>query len=121
MYPDESSTIMDPNSSAKHFRGSVINSEFKVSSTAYYIATKGLTEAFNKTIAKLLKKFILKSQRDWDDKLEKCLWAYHTIVRTPIKATPFFLYGCEVVLLLKIQILSLRVALTTRMTDEEKH
>ena len=31
VYPDESSTIMDHNSSAKHFRGSVITLEFKVS------------------------------------------------------------------------------------------
>jgi len=30
-------------------------------------------------------------------------------------------YGCEVVLPLEIQIPSLRVALTTKMTDEEKH
>ena len=37
-----------------------------VPSTAYY---PRLTEAFNKTIGKLLKKFISKSQHDWDDKL----------------------------------------------------
>ena len=74
-----------------------------VSSTAYYPATNGLVEAFNKTIEKFLKKFVSKSQRDWDDKLGKCLCAYHTIVRTPMKATPFSLvYGCEVVLQLEI-------------------
>ena len=33
----------------------------------------------------------------------------------------FLVYGCEAVLQLEIQIPSLRVALTTRMTDEEKH
>ena len=38
----------------------------RVSSTAYYPAANGLAEAFNKTIAKLLKKFISKSQRDWE-------------------------------------------------------
>jgi len=43
-------------------------------------------------------------------------------VRTPTKATLFSLvYGCEAILLLEIQISSLRVALTTEMTDEEKH
>ena len=47
---------------------------------------------------------------------------YRTIVRTPTKATPFSLvYGCEAVLPLEIQIPSLRVALTTEMTTEEKH
>ena len=39
-----------------------------------------------------------------------------------MKATPFSLvYGCVTVLLLKIQIPSLRVALTAEMTNEEKH
>jgi len=92
-----------------------------VSSTAYYPASNGLAEAFNKTIGKFLKKFVSKSQRDWDD-LGEFLWAYRTTVRTPTKATPFSLvYGCEAVLPLEIQIPSLRVTLTTKMTDEEKH
>jgi len=70
-----------------------------VSSTTYYLAANGRTKAFNKTIEKLLKKFISKSQRDWDDKLGECLWAYRMTVRIPMKATPFSLvYGCETVL-----------------------
>jgi len=56
-----------------------------VSSTTCYLATNGLAEVFNKTIGKLLKKFISKSQCDWDDKLGECLWAYHTTVRAPTK------------------------------------
>jgi len=93
-----------------------------VSSSAYYRAANGLAETFNKTIGKLLKKFVSKSQCDWDNKLGECLWAYRTTVRTPTKATLFFLvYGYEVVLSLEIQIPSLRVALTTRMMDKEKH
>jgi len=68
------------------------------------------------------KKFVSKSQRDWDDKLGKYLWASRTTVRTPTKSTPFSLvYECEAVLPLKIQIPSLRVALTVEMTNEEKH
>jgi len=93
-----------------------------VCSTAYYPAANGLAEAFNKTIEKLLKKFISKSQLDWDDKLGENLWAYRITVRTLIKATPFSLvYGYEAVLPPEIQIPSLRVALTMEMTDEEKH
>ena len=43
-------------------------------------------------------------------------------IRDRTKATPFSLvYGCEAVLPLKIQIPSLRVALTAEMTTEEKH
>jgi len=68
-----------------------------VSSTAYYPAANGLAEAFNKTMGKLLKKFVSKIRCDWDDRLGECLWAYRTTVRTPTKATPFSLvYGCEV-------------------------
>jgi len=40
---------------------------------AYYPATNGLAEAFNKTIGKLYKKFVSKIQRDWDDKIGECL------------------------------------------------
>ena len=93
-----------------------------VSSTAYYPVANGLAEAFNKIIGKHLKKFISKSQRDWDDKLGECLRGYRTAVRTPTKAIPFsFVYRCEVILPLETQIPSLFVALTTEMTNEEKH
>jgi len=34
----------------------------------YYLATNGLVEVSNKTIGKLLKKFVSKRQRDWDKK-----------------------------------------------------
>ena len=44
------------------------------------------------------------------------------MMRTPSKAMQFFLvYGCEAVLPLEIQIPSLRIALTIRMVDEDKH
>ncbi|XP_020258850.1 uncharacterized protein LOC109835279 [Asparagus officinalis] len=44
------------------------------------------------------------------------------MVKTLTKSTPFSLvYGCEAVLLLEIQIPSLRVTLAIRMTDEEQH
>ena len=79
-----------------------------VSSTVYYPHANGLAEAFNKTITKVLKKFISRSQRDWDVKLGECLWTYRTTVRTSTKATPFSLvYRCETVLPLEIQIPSL--------------
>jgi len=89
---------------------------------AYYLDCNGLAEAFNKIIENLLKKFISKDRRDRDEKSGECLWACRMMVRTPMKTTPFSLvYESEVVLLLKIQILSLRVALGTKMINEEKH
>src|SRR5205809_300760 len=55
--------------------------------------------------------------RNW----ESDLLAYRTTVRTPTKATPFSLvYGCEAVLSLEIQIPSLRIAIASGMTEEEK-
>src|SRR3954464_9412084 len=93
-----------------------------VSPTAYYPPVNVLAEAFKKTIAKILKKFISQSQCDWDEKLGECLWAYRTTVGISTKATPFSLvYRCEAVLPLRIQIPSLRIALASSMTKEEKH
>ena len=62
-----------------------------MSLTTYYPSANCLTEAFNKIIGKLLKKFVSKSQRDWDDKLGEYLWAYRTTVRTPTNTMPFSL------------------------------
>ena len=38
-----------------------------MASTAYNPAANGLAEAFNKTIIKLLKKFVSSSKRDWNE------------------------------------------------------
>jgi len=81
-----------------------------VSSTTYYPVANGLAEAFNKIIGD--------DQTSQEVRHKKSTWlgreagwmplAYRTAVRTPAKATPFFLvYGCEVVLRLEIQISSL--------------
>ena len=89
-----------------------------MASTAYNPAANGLAEAFNKTIIKLLKKFILSSKRDWNEKLGECLWAYRIMVQTATGNTLFSLvYGYEAVLPLEIQIPSLRIALATKMTE----
>ena len=93
-----------------------------VSSLVYYHAANSLAEAFNNIIRKLLKKFVSKSQRDWDDKLGECLMGLpHNSKNLDKRRVVFLVYECEAVLSLEIQISSLRVALTTRMVDEEKH
>ena len=93
-----------------------------MASTAHNPAANGLAEEFNKTIVKLLKKFIFASKRDWNEKLKECLWAYQTMVRTPTGNSPFSLvYGCEAVMSLEIQIPSHCVALTTKKTNEDNH
>lgn len=52
-------------------------------STHYYPQVNGLTEAFNKTLCKILKKTVIKRNRDWHERLRKALWAYRTSLRTP--------------------------------------
>jgi len=64
---------MCPNLSAKHSKKFATNLEFRVSSTTYYPTVNDFAEVFNKTIGKLLKKFLSKSQRDWGEKLGECL------------------------------------------------
>jgi len=122
---------MDPNSSAKHSTGFVITFESKMCHQwhtiqlppmTYYPAANGLARSLQQNYWKITQEACLKKPIWLGWQIDKCLWAYRTKVRTPTKATPFFLvYGCEVVLPLEIQILSLWVNLITRMTDEEKH
>jgi len=91
-----------------------------VALTAYNPTANGLAEAFNKTIIKLLKKFVSSSKRDWNEKLGECLWAYRITIRTPTGNTPSSLiYKCEAVIPLEIQMPSLRVTLATKMTKED--
>jgi len=61
-----------------------------VTSIAYIPAANRLAEAFNKTIIKILKKFVFASKRDWNEKLSERLWFYRITVQTPTSNTPFF-------------------------------
>ncbi|KAL0394676.1 UNVERIFIED_CONTAM: hypothetical protein Slati_4433800 [Sesamum latifolium] len=85
----------------------------------YYAAANGLAEAFNKTLCSLLKKVVVKSNRDWHERIGEALWVYRTTVRTPTQSTPYALiYGVEAVLPLEQQIPSLRIAIQG-LTEEE--
>jgi hypothetical protein len=90
-------------------------------STGYYPQVNGLTEAFNKTLGKILKKTVTKNQRDWHDCLFEALWAYHVTVCTPTQTTTYSLvYGSEAVLPLEVQLSSLRVAVHEKITNDEQ-
>ena len=55
---------------------------------------------------------MIKTSWDWLEKLPFALWAYRTSFRTSTRATPYSLvYGMEAVLLVEIEMGSLRVAL----------
>ncbi|KAL0420933.1 UNVERIFIED_CONTAM: hypothetical protein Slati_3116200 [Sesamum latifolium] len=89
-------------------------------SSMYYATANGLVEAFNKTLCSLLKKVVVKSKRNWHERIGEALWAYWTTVRTPTQSTPYALvYGVEAVLPLEQQIPSLRIAIQEGLTEEE--
>jgi len=88
-----------------------------VSSTTYYPYG-----SFQQNYWEASQEIYLKKSARLGRKVRRMFWAYRTMVKTTMNATPFFLvYGCEVVLPLEIQITSLQVALATEMTNEEKH
>ncbi|XP_039131869.1 uncharacterized protein LOC120268610 [Dioscorea cayenensis subsp. rotundata] len=69
----------------------------------------------------LKEKAVLKSQRDWHERLPEILWAYRTTYRTPTQSTPYSLvFSTEAVLPLEVQIPSLRIALQNELTNEDR-
>ena len=69
----------------------------------------GAVEVANKNVKKIIAK-AKETYKDWHEKLPFALHAYQTRVRTSTEATPYSLvYGMEVVLPIKVEILSLRV------------
>ena len=77
----------------------------------YRSQTNGAVETTNKNIKRILHRMV-ETSRDWLEKLSFTLWAYRTSFRTSTRATPYsFVYGMEAVLLVEIDMGSLRVAL----------
>ena len=60
----------------------------------YHPQTSGQVEISNREIKSILEKTVVRSRKDWADKLNDALWAYRTAFKTPIGTTPFRLvYG----------------------------
>ena len=63
---------------------------------------------------------MVETSRDWSEKLPFALWAYRSSFRTSTRAMPYSLvYGMEVVLLVEIEMGSLRVALEQQIFEIE--
>ncbi|XP_074299423.1 uncharacterized protein LOC141630516 [Silene latifolia] len=89
-------------------------------SSIYNAPTNGLVEAFNNTLCNLLRKGVVKSKRDWHERIGEALCAYRTTYKTPTQATPYALvYGVEAVLPLELQIQFLRVAIQEELTSDD--
>ena len=107
-----------------HFRGEVdtLLQRYGIQhhiSSAYRPQKNGAVEAVNKNIKRILRKMI-KTSRDWSEKLPFALWAYRTSFRISIGATPYSLvYGMEAVLPFEIEMGFLRVALEQQISEVE--
>ena len=63
---------------------------------------------------------MVETSRDWSEKLPFALWAYRSSFRTSTRAMPYSLvYGMEVVLLVEIEMGSLRVAFEQQVFEAE--
>ena len=107
-----------------HFRGEVdtLVHEYGIQhhrSSVYRPQTNGAVKAANKNIKQILWEMI-ETSRDWSEKLPFALWVYHTSSRTSIGATPYsMVYGMESVLLVEIEMGSLRVVLEQKISEIE--
>lgn len=78
-------------------------------SSPYFPKMNGIVEAANKNIEKIVQKMVV-TYKDWHKMLPFALHGYGTSIRTSIGATPFSLiYGMEVVILVEVEIPSLRI------------
>ena len=74
-------------------------------------------EIANKNVKKIIQKIIF-TYKDWREMLPLALHAFCTAVRTLIGATSYMLvYGMEEVMLLKVEILSLRVLIDFELEE----
>ena len=63
---------------------------------------------------------MVETSRDWSENIPLALWDYRTSFRTSTRATPYSLvYGMEAVLLVEIEMGSLRVALEHQISETE--
>ncbi len=86
----------------------------------YYAQVNGQAEAMNKVVINIMKRYIEKHSRKWDEKLFEILWAWQTSIKTSTGVTPFRLvYGQEAVLPAEVMIPSLRIEKQGELSNQE--
>jgi hypothetical protein len=65
-----------------------------VHSTPYYPQGNGLTESFNKSLIRIIRKLLEENQKSWDSKLKFSLWADIVTNKKSIGTSPFKLVYC---------------------------
>jgi hypothetical protein len=88
-------------------------------SSPYRLEMNGVVEASNKNIKKIIQKIVV-IYKDWHEMLSFALHAYRTAVRTSTGTTSYSLgYGMEAVMLLEVEIPSLRVLMDLELEEAE--
>ena len=81
----------------------------------------GQAEVANRSLLKIIKTRLEGAKEVWPDELLGVLWAYRTIVRTPIGETPFKLaYGSEAIILAEVHMANHRVTMYQDKDNEEQ-
>ena len=57
----------------------------------YHPQKNGQTEVSNREVKRILEKIVSNSQKDWARKLDDALWAYRTVLKTPLGMSPYLL------------------------------
>ena len=61
----------------------------KIRTTPYHPQTDGLVERFNSTLKGMLRKFVSRNKKDWDEYLPYLLFAYHEVPQETTGFSPF--------------------------------
>lgn len=84
-----------------------------------YPQSNGQVKATNNTIVNGLKMRLEGAKGNWVEELPNILWAYRTTPRRSIGETPFFMtYGAKVVIPIKVDLSSMRVANFARSNND---
>jgi hypothetical protein len=88
----------------------------------YKLNINGLIEKTNRPLFSMLAKEaeVHVNICDWDLKVNHIVWVYNTTYKTTTGYPPFQLtYGMEVLLLIKLEVMTLRTAITMRHPSDE--
>ena len=91
---------------------------------AYHPQNNGQAKVSNREIKSILKKTVNSSKKDWAKKIDDALWAYRTVVKTPLGMSPFrlvFVKACHLLMELEHRAYwaTRQLNMDSKMTGEE--
>ena len=107
-----------------HFEGKVWRAmeEYSIehhNSSPYQPHANGAVEIANQNVKNMSAKMVV-TYKDWAKNLQFALWGYRTSISASTRVTPYSLvYGSEGVLLIEVEIQSLRILVETKVLEED--